>query len=248
MKLVNQSVKILEQKDFSFEGIKNFIKEYCHDHLEFGQVYLKFTGDEGFSRKYKENPYSKVVLKYPEGDIPNIYCVPTHYITTNYEVIIKNCWEKDLKYLCEPTEHHARLYTVRFISNKLVINELKNSINLFVEDDVNNDLAFVIPDWCKTLHEGTTQEYSILEITPDEAIFMDYIQKTQNMFLSLTRKGWTSQQANVILPLSTKTELIACGFKEDWQHLFNTYYNSKSSMIKELVNLLHEKIRQWSYS
>ena len=41
MKLVNQFVKVLEQKDFSFEGIKNFIKEYCYNHLEFAPVYLQ---------------------------------------------------------------------------------------------------------------------------------------------------------------------------------------------------------------
>lgn len=244
MELINQSVKISKQKDFSFEGIKNFVKEYCYDHLEFAPVYLKLTGDEKLSRKYRENPYSKVILKYPEGNIPNIYCVPTHYITTNYEVIVKNSWEEDLQYLCEPTEYHARLYTVHFISNKLVISELKNIINSFIEYSTDDSLAFVIPNWCKTLHEGTKQEYSILEITPDEAIFMDYIQKTQNLYISLIDDGWTSQQASAILPVSVKTELIACGFKEDWQHLFDIYSNTKSSMTKELVDLLQEKIKE----
>ena len=243
MKLVNQFVKVLEQKDFSFEGIKNFIKEYCYNHLEFAPVYLKLTGDEKLSRKYRENPYSKVVLKYPEGDISNIYCVPTHYITTNYEVIVKNCLEEDLKYLCEPTEYHAKLYTVHFISNKLVISELKNSINSFIEYDTDDSLAFIIPNWCKTLHEGIEQEYSILEITPDEAVFMDYIQKAQNLYISLIDDGCTLQQASAILPLSVITELIACGFKEDWQHLFDIYHNTKPSMTKELVDSLQEKLK-----
>ena len=93
------------------------------------------------------------------------------------------------------------------------------------------------------MHEGTEQEYSILEITPDEAVFMDYIQKVQNLYISLIDDGWTSQQASTILPLSVKTELIACGFKEDWQHLFDIYRNTKSSMTKELVDSLQEKLK-----
>lgn len=157
MKLIQQSFEILEQTDFSLVGIKKFIERCArvsyksedritdtsyekfvnmlesrgHDRpLEFGTVYLKVTNNELFSQKYKCNPYSKVALKYPEGDMPNIYCVPTHYITTNYRVIKENHWEDDLKYLCEPTEYHYKRYTVHMILDRGVMDEFRTHVGL----------------------------------------------------------------------------------------------------------------------
>lgn len=91
--------------------------------LEHGTVYLKMIGDERISNHYMYNTYSKVIFKYPERDIPNIYCIPTHYITTNYRVLVENNWLNDLKYLCEPTEYHKKRTTVRFICDRGVSHE-----------------------------------------------------------------------------------------------------------------------------
>lgn len=86
--------------------------------LEHGTVYLKVVGDERMSEKYQNNPYSRVILRYPKGDIPNIHCIPTHYITTNFRVLIEKGWLNDLKFVCEPTGHHEKRITVRFICDR----------------------------------------------------------------------------------------------------------------------------------
>lgn len=45
------------------------------------------------------------------------------YVTMNYRHIIENGWMDDLKYLCEPTEHHERRVTVKFICDRGVSHE-----------------------------------------------------------------------------------------------------------------------------
>lgn len=91
--------------------------------LEHGTVYLKVVGDERMSEKYQNNPYSRVILRYPKGDIPNIHCIPTHYITTNFRVLIEEGWLNDLKFVCEPTGHHEKRITVRFVCDRGVSHE-----------------------------------------------------------------------------------------------------------------------------
>lgn len=46
------------------------------------------------------------------------------YVTMNYRHIVENGWLKDLKYQCEPTPHHERRYTMRFLTDRGVSHEL----------------------------------------------------------------------------------------------------------------------------
>lgn len=239
MKLIKQSFQFVNQKGFTLKDIYKHI-EYCarisyksqdkitdtsyekfvnmlesrgHDRpLEFGTVYLKVTKDESFSQKYRYNPYSKVALKYPEGDVPNIYCIPTHFITTNYRVIKENHWENDLQYLCEPTEYHHKRYTIHMILDRGVMDEFRTHVELshlaestrycnYSKDKFNNEVTFIKPCW---------------DIRGSN--YIDYLQEAENSYFRLLKNGWTPQQARSILPLGIKSELISCGFKDAWEN------------------------------
>ena len=97
--------------------------------LEHGTVYLKIRKgtyayshyvvvcepDDDFmssSRELSYRPYTKV-------NIQDDYI----YVTTNYRVLVENGWLNDLKYLCEPTEHHEKRLTVKFITDRGVSHE-----------------------------------------------------------------------------------------------------------------------------
>lgn len=239
MKLIKQSFEFVNQKGFTLKDIYKHI-EYCarisyksqdkitdtsyekfvnmlesrgHGRpLEFGTVYLKVTKDESFSRKYRYNPYSKVTLKYPEGDVPNIYCIPTHFITTNYRVIKENHWEGDLQYLCEPTEYHHKRYTIHMILDRGVMDEFRTHVGLshlaestrycnYSKDKFNNEITFIKPCW---------------DIRGSN--YIDYLQEAENGYFRMLKNGWTPQQARSILPLGIKSELISCGFKDAWEN------------------------------
>ncbi|MGM9533556.1 FAD-dependent thymidylate synthase [Intestinibacter sp.] len=109
------SDKITE--DSAKEFVDRLIKSGHTSVLEHGTVHLKipikfnYLGDL-LTSKYKNNPYSKVVM------INNIY-----YVTTNYRVLLQNNWLDDLKYLCEPTEYHKKRICVEFVCDRGISHE-----------------------------------------------------------------------------------------------------------------------------
>lgn len=94
--------------------------------LEHGTVYLQIHWDDTIREEfdhiycdYASNPYSKIIRKVQKDDL-----CPTLYVTTNYRILIEQGWLNDLKYLCEPTEHHERRIGVFFNSNIGIMREL----------------------------------------------------------------------------------------------------------------------------
>ena len=81
---------------------------------EFGTVYLYVHSMYELDvKKYRQNPYSKAV-----------WANNGHYISTNYRTLVENNWLDDLQYLCEPTEYHHKRYTVKYICDRAIANEI----------------------------------------------------------------------------------------------------------------------------
>lgn len=283
MKLIKQSFEFINQTDFSLAGIKkhiercarvsyksedkitdtsyekfvNMLESRGHDRpLEFGTVYLDIPTKN-------LNPgaeYMYTVGKY--------YCNPwsikedfnNHaYISTNYRVIKENHWEDDLQYLCEPTEHHHKRYTVHMILDRGVMDEFRTHVGLshlaestrycnYSKDKFNNEVTFVIPSWCNSLVEGSKQEYSPFEINGDEVEFMNALQNAQNSYLSLLKNGWTPQQARSVLPLGIKSELISCGFEDAWKNFFDRRCAADAHpMAREIAISMKEEFKKQIY-
>ena len=102
--------------------------------VEHGTVYLKYDiiehGSMNLPNKYHFNKYSVVTVgneplhgyetpEYKEKFDGHTYA----YITTNYRVLLQNDWLDDLKYQCEPTEHHVKRVTVKFVCDRGVSHE-----------------------------------------------------------------------------------------------------------------------------
>ena len=281
MKLIKQSFEFINQTDFSLVGIKkhiekcarvsyksedkitdtsyekfvNMLESRGHNRpLEFGTVYLKVTNKEAFSLKYKKNPYSKVALKYPEGDIPNIYCIPTHFITTNYRVIKENHWENDLQYLCEPTEYHYKRYTAHMILDRGVMDEFRTHVGLshlaestrycnYSKDKFDNEITFIKPCWLDDEKLKLYGPYhTVIRDKSPESIFIANLNNVERDYLDLIKLGWTPQQARSILPLGIKSELISCGFEDAWNNFFyRRDAPDAHPMAQEIANPMHQK-------
>ena len=145
----------------SAEGFVNrMVKSQHYAMLEHGTVYLnipQFSIDTW--QKYCFNSYSKV------NSLVDIYGVTYTAITTNYRVLIENGWLDDLKYLCEPTEHHEKRATVRFTTDRGVSHEfVRHRVFSFAQestrycnyskDKFGNELTFIIPSWL-AIEEGS---------------------------------------------------------------------------------------------
>lgn len=81
-----------------------------------------------------------------------------YYITTNMRVIVENNRLDDLQYQVEPTEHHEKRITAKFICDRGVSHEfVRHRVFSFAQestrycnyskDKFNNEITFIQPSW-----------------------------------------------------------------------------------------------------
>lgn len=204
--------------------------------LEHGTVYLRTYSNYDYDRevyeRYKSNPYSRVeVIGSIEGTNDTL---DGYYITTNYRVLVENNWLDDLKYLCEPTEHHAKRITVHFVCDRGVSHEfVRHRVFSFAQESTRycnysknkfgNELTFIIPCWSKAIegNYGTLREPLEIQFKEyDEDVFeMEFINELINIefrYMNILNASYTPQQARAVVPNALKTELVMTGFIDDW--------------------------------
>lgn len=211
-------------KDF----VDRMIASQHYAMLEHGTVYLKITkkdvwdglGDNWVLDTYGSNPYSSIGEHY--GD---------YFVTTNYRVLVENGWLDDLKYLCEPTEHHEKRVTVRFTTDRGVSHEfVRHRVFSFAQestrycnyskDKFGNELTFIIPSWID-MPEGKFIDVSSIFVPTPISCFTRSLGIAEAMYLELLEQHCTPQQARQVLPNALKTELVMTGFVSDWEHFFD---------------------------
>ena len=156
------------------DSAKKFVDAMCKSNhgavLEHGTIYLYFSycspmHDINYMKLvnirlfYEKNPYSKVVIKTEDHYKMDVY------ITTNCRVIFEHDRNKDLEYLCEPTEHHEKRVTARFICSRGVSHEavrhrkfsfLQESQRycMYSKERMGGEITYIIPEWVKSrIHE-----------------------------------------------------------------------------------------------
>lgn len=168
--------KITEDSAKSF--VDRMIKSGHGAMLEHGTVYLRTYSNYDYDRevyeRYKSNPYSRVeVIGSIEGTNDTL---DGYYITTNYRVLVENNWLDDLKYLCEPSEYHAKRVTVRFVCDRGILAEFtRHRVFSFAAESTrycnysknkfNNEVTFILPCWADSL---ALQEVKGTVITSDD--------------------------------------------------------------------------------
>lgn len=143
------------------------------------------------------------------------------YVTMNYRHIIENNWLDDLKWLCEPTGHHEKRITVRFVCDRGILAEFTRHRTFsfsaessrycdYSRDRFGNEVAFIEPCWPygEPLRDGFPE-------------FITALSEAENHYLFLIKKGWKPQQARAVLPNALKTELVMTAFVSDWKHFFH---------------------------
>ena len=244
-------------EDSAEKMVKRLINMKHYSPLEFGTVYLKFPNtclSEVDVEKYETNPFSAVTITKDS----------TRYVTTNYRVIVENCWEDDLKYMCEPTKHHQRRTTVKFITNRAMTHELVRHRSMsfmqegqrycnYAKDKFGNQLTFIIPVQCIGDVPNNTELRDNFDINnfvwennrdiktrrvnrlTQGMLYLFY--NTEVHYIGLINLGWKPQEVRAILPNATKTEIYMCGFDGDWEHFFEL--RDKPHVDPQMYNLAH---------
>lgn len=293
MKLIESSVQIIEEKDpykmielagrtcyksedkitenSAKEFVDRMIKLGHGAMLEHGTIYLTIDGEDPNLSKIQNNPYTKVNLVPYEVLTEGNYIISYKaYITTNLRVLVENNLRELLCYQVEPTEHHEKRITVKFICDRGVSHEfVRHRVFSFAQestrycdyskDKFGNDITYIIPSWLD-LPEGKYSDwdndwcdvselkllYPEVDNLSDPAnCFLQSIKNAEYYYFMLINRGWKPQQARQVLPNATKTELVMTGFESDWEGFFKlrcsgAAHPDAKKLADELYKLIHK--------
>lgn len=289
MKLIESSVQIIEEKDpykmielagrtcyksedkitenSAKEFVDRMIKLGHGAMLEHGTIYLKID-------KTEDGHLPPARLYWSDGNHKKYTKVRKHgnsiYVTTNLRVIVENNRLDDLQYQVEPTEHHEKRITAKFICDRGVSHEfVRHRVFSFAQESTRycdyskgkfgNDITYIIPSWLD-LPEGKYSNwdndwcdvselkllYPEVDNLSDPAnCFLQSIKNAEYYYFMLINRGWKPQQARQVLPNATKTELVMTGFESDWEHFFElrcsgAAHPDAKKLADELYKLIHK--------
>lgn len=197
--------------------------------LEHGTVYM--TCNHGELPLYASNKFSHV--NTIDGK---------DYITTNLRVMAENKTLEDLKYRTDfkKGKHELRI-TVHFTTQIAITREYnRHRANSMAEQSTRycnytknkfgSEISINLPTWVKGDLETNDEKFVELcedvaneetnDWTPIDAwLFAN--QAAEFAYMKLIAMGCKPQEARVILPLDTNTELVHTAFVSDWKHFFD---------------------------
>lgn len=209
-----------------------------HEHyamLEHGTVYL--CADHGvLTSKYATNPFSRQNTVNGKD-----------YITTNMRVLAENKWLDDLQYFEDYNSNFERRITVHFTTQVAITREFnRHRADSMAEQSTRycnysknkfgNEITVNLPEWVKNepdfdsntnydqhdfvnllrdMSEGKSSEWSKFQLW----LFAN--EAAEYAYMHLIELGCKPQEARVILPLDTNTELVHTAFVSDWKHFFD---------------------------
>lgn len=240
--------------DTSYEKFVDMLIKKDHARpLEFGTVHLKTKSSnfQGFMQAlYAEGIFNDVWIK-------SNYNEEVVYTTTNYRYyldmikripFIKNYFTE------EDNEYYPKRYTVHMILSRGIMDEFRTHVTLshlaestrycaYNKDRFNNELTFIKPDW---LSDGDIIDYKEKN---EHHPYFAMLKREEQDYLTLTNNGWTPQQAREVLPLSVKSELISCGFKDAWDNFFyRRCAKDAHPMAREIATSLEDKFKEMGMS
>lgn len=295
MKLINSSVIVKEQES-GIDGVYKQIEwagRHCYKSLdkitensakefvdrmiklghgamlEHGTVYLTIDGEDPNLSKIQSNPHTKVNLVPYEVLTEGNYTISYKaYITTNLRVLVENNLKELLCYQVEPTEHHEKRITAKFICDRGVSHEfVRHRVFSFAQesqrycnynkDKFNNELTFIRPTWLNiptgdyTYWDGDWCDIDNMKIQlpSDNGVADNFLWCLNNagmQYRLLINKGLKPQEARGVLPNATKTELVMTGFESDWEHFFElrcsgAAHPDAKKLADELKSLMNVK-------
>ena len=144
-----------------------------------------------------------------------------YYITTNLRVLVENDWLDDLKYVCKPTEYHAKRITAKFICDRGVSHEIVRHRTMsfaqestrycnYSKNKFGQELTFIEPAW----------EFPSSDIINIKERFEAILGEAEANYMELITLGFKPQEARAVLPNALKTEIVVTAFIDDWKHFF----------------------------
>ena len=241
--------------DTSYKKFVDMLEKRNHTRpLEFGTVHLQMYISDFHKLRDTlciNNMWNDQWIKYH-------YVGNLTYVTTNYRyylAIIKVFPSAENDFDPQDDELYPKRYTVHFIISRGIMDEFRTHVGLshlaessrycsYDKDRFGNEITFIIPNWVNTNYPNNKQEGpSVASIEWSAAML-----NAEASYMNLIRMGCTAQEARETLPLSVKSELISCGFKDAWDNFFyRRCAKDAHPMAREIAIPLQERFKELSY-
>ena len=251
--------------DDSYEKFVNMLVKRDHARpLEFGTVHLKISSGMLFDKFLQDlvdcKLYNPAWIKYKE--------LPEYtYITTNYRhylQIIKKCPYVAEYFTEQDNCYYPSRYTVHMVLSRGIMDEFRTHVGLshlaestrycnYSKDKFDNQITFIQPSWIILDKEiAPINELCLLSGQYDRENpnlrYLASLVDANYAYVLLLNKGWTPQQARDVLPLSVKSELISCGFKDAWENFFyRRCANDAHTMARQIAIPLQKRFKELGY-
>ena len=257
MKLINPSVEIREQgagidgmlehiewagrhcykshdkitSDSAKKFVANITKSGHGSVLEHVTIYLSIPATENILELVL-NPCTRIVRcgEEDKNDANDWYAV-----TTNYRVIVENNWDLWLMWATDPTPHHEKRITAKFICDRGVSHELvRHRVFSYSQESTRycnygrekfgSQITYIKPYWWDVTTDDKENFKEVLLAA--EKAYLEAIKKwderkpDKRFRTGFKGNPLSPQMARMILPNALKTELVMTGFESDWNFFF----------------------------
>ena len=182
--------------------------------LEHGTVYLMVPDWNGSIKDYFNNQYSICNLCQNTDNYSN----PLYAVTTNYRVLVENNLLDDLKYICQPTEHHVLRHTFRLTCARVQADSfVRHRVFSFLMESTR---------YCNYNDGKFGNEITVVEpinwgnFNAHNYVFVRSWNNAEKDYMELIKDGIKPEDARDVLPLQLKTELIMTGSESQWEQFF----------------------------
>lgn len=74
-----------------------------------------------------------------------------------------------------------------------------------------------------------------------DRLFIESLEQAEYKYMRLLDEGWKPQQARQVLPNALKTEIMMCGFIDDYDHFFDLRMSEAAHpSMRQVACMMHD--------
>ena len=205
--------------------------------LEHGTVYLSIPNNHAHVDLLQELYHSRFThWRSPLGP----HCI--NFSTNLRVLVVKDMWDACKPYVCDfgnGFRSDDRRVTVHFTTQIAVSREAnRHRVNSMAEqstrycnyskDKFGGEIAINKPSWIVADNFVHSLSYDPMNMLDPVEVWWCANAYAEACYMRLLQLGWKPEQARVVLPLDTNTELVHTAFVSDWLHFFDLRALSKT--------------------
>jgi len=205
--------------------------------LEHGTVYLSVPDTQANEDLIQELLYNKFTHLLVLKDVFRI-----NFSTSLRVLVEKDMWDICKPYVCDFDKrffYGDRRVTVHFTTQIAVSREAnRHRVNSMAEqstrfcnyskDKFDGEIAINKPSWIEKENFVHSLSYDPMNMLDPVEVWWTANAYAEACYMRLLQLGWKPEQARVVLPLDTNTELVHTAFVSDWMHFFDLRALSKT--------------------